>query len=146
MPTPDANPAGASRHAGARRRLFLLAVGTMPLLTGVAPALGQAEYTGVLPTTPPPDVYVVDTYVGTSPGTSPGVVTLVGAGVRPSVFPSQLGSVGTISVADGALGDAPAVDEGDGRLVTGWDVLTIGALGLTAVVAFAVGGARFRSL
>lgn len=143
MPTPDANPVGVSGQPRVRLRLFLWAVGTMPLLAGVAPALGQDGYTGVPPTTAPPDVYVVDAYVGASPGTSPGVVTLVGAGVRPSALPSPLGSVGAISVADGALGDAPAVDEGHGRLVTGWDVFTIGALGVTAVVAFAA--ARFRS-
>lgn len=145
MRTHDANPARGSAQHRARRRLFLLAVGSMPLLMGVAPAQGQVGYTGVPPTTAPPDVYVVDTYGDTSPGAQPGVVTLVGAGVRPSALPSPIGSGGTISVADGALGEAPAVDEGDGRLVTGWDVLVIGALGLTAVVAFAVTAARFRS-
>lgn len=144
MATPDATPMRGSRHRRVRRRLLLFAVGSMPLLTGVAPALGQVDYTGVPPTTAPPDVYVVDTYVGASGNTSPGVMILVGAGVPPSALPSQLASAGTISVADAALGAAPAVDEGDRRLVTGWDVVTIAALGLTAVVAFAA-AARFRS-
>ncbi|MDQ4069863.1 MAG: hypothetical protein M3203_10410 [Actinomycetota bacterium] len=122
-----------------------MSVGTVLLLGGAAPALGQVDYTGVPPTAPPPDVYVVDTYVGAPAASSPGVVTSVGAGVRPSALPSQLATGGAIFVADAALGVAPAVDEGDRRLVTGWDVVTIGALGLTAVVAFAVAAARFRS-
>lgn len=145
MRRPDRTAAPLSRRSRARRRLVLSAVGSLSLLTAVAPALGQVDYTGVPPTTAPPDVYVVDAYVGTSPGTSPGVVARVGAGARPSALASQVGSAGTLSVADGDPGDAPAVDEGDGRLVTGWDVLTIGALGLTAVVAFAIAAARFRS-
>lgn len=150
MRRPDRTAAPLSRRSRARRRLVLSAAGSLSLLTAVAPALGQVGYTGVPPTTAPPDVYVVDAYVGTSPGTSPGVVARVGAGARPSALASQVGSAGTVSVADGGPGDAPAVDEGDGggdgRLVTGWDVLTIGALGLTAVVAFAIAAARFRSL
>ena len=143
MRTPDAAPMRASRHLPVVRRLLLLVVGPIALLSGVAPALGQVDYTGVPPITAPPDAYVVDTYVNTYAGTSPGAVTLVGAGPRPSA--SQVGSGGTISVANAALGEAPRVDEVDRRLVTGWDVLTIAALGLTAVVAFAVAAARFRS-
>lgn len=144
MRTPDDTLTRGSRHPRVRRGLFLLAMGSMAL-TGIAPALGQVDYTGVPPTTAPSDVYVVDAYVGTYAGASPATVTVVGAGVRASVLPSQLGSGGTISVADAALGDAPTVDEGGRRLVTGWDVLTLAALGLTAVVAFAVAAARFRS-
>jgi hypothetical protein len=144
MPAPDATAMPVLRHRSVRRRVFLLAV-AMPLLTGLAPALGQVDYTGVPPAPASPDVYVVDTYVGTAAGTGPNVVTVTGSGTRPSVLPSQLGLGGTISLTDAAVGQAPIVDEGDHRLVTGWDVLTIAGLGLTAVVAFAVAAGRFRS-
>ena len=145
MRRPD--PAGVRRPApaGARRLLLLLSAGSALLLAGAAPALSQADYTG-LPPAPPQDPYVIETYVGTSGNTSPGVAPPVGAGVRPPAPPPLTGSGGTVSVASAALDDAPpAPVQGDRRLVTGWDVVTITALGLTAVVAFATSAARFRS-
>lgn len=144
MRRPD--PAGVPRPApaGARRLLLLLSAGTVLLLAGAAPALSQAEYTG-LPPAPPQDPYVLEAYVGTFGNTSPGVVTPVG-GVRPPGPPPLTGSAGTVSVANAPLDDAPpAAGQGDRRLVTGWDVVIITALGLTAVVAFATSAARFRS-
>ncbi len=131
-----------------RRRLGLLLVlwsAATLLLTGAAPALGQVDYAGVPPVPPVPDVYV-DTYVGTYAGSPLGAAPPVATAVRPPGPPPPGRSGGTMSVSSAALGEAPqALVEGDRRLVTGWDVVTIAALGLTAVVAFAISAARFRS-
>ncbi|MDQ3898098.1 MAG: hypothetical protein M3326_12810, partial [Actinomycetota bacterium] len=106
------------------------------------------------PASPPPaDVYVVDPYVDpyvnpyVNPyvGASAAVGAPVGDGVRRS-GPPLSGSGGTVSVTDAALGDPPTDrTEGDRRLVTGWDVVSITALGLTAVVGLSASAARFRS-
>ena len=145
MRRPDAGPVRRPAPTGARRLLLLLSAGIVLLLAGAAPALSQAEYAG-LPPAPPQDVYVVDAYVATYAGAPPGVAPPVGGGVRPLGPPPLSGSGGTVSVAGAPLDDAPpAADQGDRRLVTGWDVITITALGLTAVVAFATSAARFRS-
>lgn len=130
-------------HRGAMLFAFSAAAS---LLMGPGPAFGQVDYTGVPPAPPADDVYVVETYVGTYAGNPPAVASQVAAGVRPLGPPPLGGSGGTMSVASAALGEGPeAAIEGDRRLVTGWDVVTMTALGLTAVVAFAVSAARFRS-
>lgn len=144
MPRPDGAGVRRPAPAGARRLLLLLPAGIVLLLAGAAPALGQAGYTG-LPPAAPQDAYVVEAYVATYAGTPPGVAPPLGAAVR-SPAPPLSGSGGTVSVAGASLDDAPpAAGQGDRRLVTGWDVVTITALGLTAVVAFATSAARFRS-
>ena len=136
---------GRAARAGARRLLLLLSAGIVLLLAGAAPALSQAEYTG-LPPAPLQDAYVVEAFVAAYAGVSPGVPPSVGGAVRPLGPPPLSGSGGTVSVASSSLDDAPpAAAQGDRRLVTGWDVITITALGLTAVVAFATSAARFRS-
>ena len=145
MRRPDPSAVRRPAPAGARRLLFLLFAGSVLALTGAAPALSQAEYTG-LPLAAPQDAYVMEAYVATLNGASPGVAPPLGGPVRPPVPAPLAGSGGTVSVASASLDDAPpAADQGDRRLVTGWDVITITALGLTAVVAFATSAARFRS-
>lgn len=130
--------------ADVRRLLFLLSASAVLVLAGAAPAASQAEYTG-LPPAGPHDAYVVDAYVGTYADTSPGIATLAEGGVRPPAPPLR-GSAGSVSVASAPFDDAPpTADQGDRRLVTAWDVITMIALGLTAVVAFATSAARFRS-
>ena len=126
--------------------LLVFSAGALLLLLGAAPASGQVDYTGVPPVPTGPDVYVVDTYVGTYAGNPPAVAPLVAAGFRPMGPPPLGGSGGTMSVASAALAEGPeATIEGDRSLVTGWDLVTMTALGLTAVVAFAISAARFRS-
>ena len=131
--------AAASRGASL---LFLLAVAGLFVVAVPAPAVGQAEYTGIAPPVPPADPYVGSTYAGLSPGAgAPPVVAARSPGTPPG---SRAPAI--LSVGNAALGEAPeVVDEASHRLVTGWDLVTIGALGLTAVVAFAVSAARFRS-
>ena len=127
------------------RTLLFVSTAAASLLTGSAPAFGQVDYTGVPPVPPVPDVYVVDTYVGTYAGTPPGAAPPVAAGIRPAAPPLG-GSDGRTSVAGAALGEAPEpLVEGDRRVVTGWDLVTMTALGLTGLVAFAISAARFRS-
>lgn len=128
------------RGAKSRGLLFLLSVVAFVLLG--TPALGQAGYTGV-PTPPPPGgMYVgpvsVDPYTGAR---APAVVLprlpAPDRGGEPS---------GPVSVASGRLDDlAPTPEQGKGSLVTGWDLVTLAGLGLTAVVAFAVSAGRFRA-
>ena len=144
MRQPDIRRVRRPRRPPVRTLLRILGLGGVLLLSGAAPALGQVDYTGVPPTVNPPDVYVVDTYVGTPASNSPGVVTLVSAGIRPPAMITPTGSPGTLSVADAAAADPP-VNEGDRRLVTGWDLVTVAGLGVTALAAFAVSGLRFRS-
>lgn len=136
MHGPDTAPTGSSRRVLARSLLFVLAAATF-LLVGTQPALGQVDYTGV-PTSVPPG----DTYVGPYAGLSPGVASAALGTVRPPGPPSRSASM---SVGNAALGDVPsAAQRSDPRLVTGWDLVTMAALGLTGVVAFAVSAARYR--
>lgn len=133
------------RSCRARRAALLLACGTVLLLSGATPARGQLGYTGVPPTSPSSDVYVGDTYAGLYLGPSPSVATAAGGVVRSS-GPASSGTAATLSVADAALNDGPPeMAEGDRRLVTPWDVVSIAALGLTAVAGLSASAGRFRS-
>lgn len=118
--------------------VFLLAV----LAVGGSAALAQAGYTGVPVPPPPGDLYVdpvsVDPYTGVRPPTA--VVARLPAPQPPS------GPNGVMSVATGRLDDLPPGGDGGNRaLVTGWDLVSLAGLGLTAVVAFAVSAGRFRA-
>lgn len=130
---PESATMGSSRLLGAALLLFASA-GTL-LLIG-SPAFAQTGYIGV----PPVDPYVVPvgSYVGI--GTSPG------AGVRSS-GPTPQGSPGAvITVGTEGLGAPPdTLIVGRRSVVTGWDLVVIAAVGLTAVAGFAVPTGRFRS-
>ena len=98
------------------------------LLAGTSAAVAQVGYTGV----PSPST---DTYVGTYVGPSSAVGTAAGGG----------GATRVASVANTPQPDAAqATEPSERRVVTGWDLVTIAALGLAAVVAFAVSAGRFR--
>lgn len=128
------------RWTKAKGLLFVLSAGAFLLLG--TPALGQVQYTGV-PTPPPPgEIYVepvsVDPYTGVRP---PAVVL-----ARRPAPDAGGGPSGPVSVASRPLEDLTTTPEqGDGSLVTGWDLVTLAGLGLTAVVAFAVSAGRYRA-
>lgn len=134
MRRPDRAPLKSSRRRGPCGFLLVLLTGTV-LLTGAPAALGQAGYTGVTP--PPP---IVDTYVGPYVGLGPPA-----GGAVQLATPRAQGAAGAAISVGNPLGDASAVDRGANRVVTGWDMVTIAALGFTAVIAFAVSAGRFRS-
>ena len=127
-----------------RSRLLFFVATAIFSLAGAPAALGQVDYVGIPP--PTGDPYIV-TYVGTYAGPSPqfgGPAGGAGQVLAPPV--SQAGANGGISVSTAALGESPQpVDEGDGRLVTGWDLVTMAAIGLGALAALAVPAGRFRS-
>ena len=108
------------------------------LVVGGTPLAAQVGYTGV-PAAPSPD-----TYLGTYVGTPSAVGTVVGGTGAPVSVP-QGGAARTASVAH-APEDyaAEAAEPGDHSVVTGWDLVTIAALGLAGVVAFAVSAGRLR--
>ena len=111
------------------------------LMAGASPALAQVGYTGIPAPPPPGDVYVQPVYVDpyTGVGAPPG-----GPGRLPAPLPSG-GPTGVMSVATGPLDDRPPTgDQGARAVVTGWDLVTLAGLGLTAVVAFAVSAGRSR--
>lgn len=138
MRRPDRAPLKTSRHRGACGFLLVLMTGTV-LLTGAPAALGQAGYTGVAP--PPP---IVDTYVGPYVGPYVGLGPPAGGAVQLAT-PRAQGAAGPVISVGNPLGDPSAIDRGANRVVTGWDMVTIAALGFTAVIAFAVSAGRFRS-
>jgi hypothetical protein len=134
-----------ARSRRTRRPLLLFALGTLLLLSGARPALGQLGYTGVPAASPPPDVYVGDPYVGPYVVASPGVAPPAGADVR-SPGPAPSAAPAALSVSDAALTDRPPdMVKGDRRLVTGWDVASIAALGLIAVAGLSASAGRLRS-
>ena len=133
--------------AQVRRRRVRLVMSTAAflvalLVTGAPAALAQAGYTGVPPSPPPGDVYVEPVYVDPYSGVgAPPVVV-----ARLPVVAPQRRPAGVMSVGAGPLdGLGPTSEQTDGRLVTGWDLVTLAGLGLTAVVAFAVSAGRIRS-
>ena len=118
--------------------VFVLSLGTL-LLAGTHSAMAQVDYTGV------PSSSSQDTYLGTYVGPASAVGTAV-AGTAPSAASVPQGGAGrTASVAGAPLPDSVEASElGERSVVTGWDLVTIGALGLTAVIAFALSAGRFR--
>ncbi len=136
-------PAPSSGHRAGRRLLLLVLAGSF-LLAAAPAALAQVGYTGV---DPPPQTRDTDAdpYVGlyVSPSQDPGMST-VSAGPFSAPRPSSAVG-GAISVGNAALGDvSPPVEQGDG-LLTRSDLVTTTALGLTAVIAFAVATGRLGS-
>ena len=131
---PYSVPVESSRHLRVTLLVFAVSAGTL-LLVG-SPALAQTGYTGI----PPTDTYVgpVDTYVGL--GGSPR------AGVALSAPTPQGSTGGMITVGTEGL-DGPPETLSDGRrnLVSGWDLITIAAVGLTVAVGFARSTGRFPS-
>lgn len=131
-----------SRRRGAKAQGLLVLLSAAAFVILGTPALGQAPYTGV-PTPPPPgDIYVepvsVDPYTGARP---PAVVLARLPAPDRGGEPS-----GPVSVGSRRLDDLAAPPEqGEGALVTGWDLVTLAGLGSTAVVAFAVSAGRFRA-
>lgn len=126
------------RSRPVRATLLLLMLSAGAFLLAGAPALGQTGYTGVGPPPPPPG----DTYVGPYTGiaAAPGVAARL-----PEPMPRGLADA-TVSVASRGLGGPPQTVDADRRnLVTGWDLVALASLGLTAVVAFAVSTGRLRS-
>lgn len=120
-----------------RATLLLLTLSAGAFLLAGAPALGQTGYTGVEPPPPPGDTYV---------GPYAGIATPPGVAVRLPTPTPQGPSGAAVSVATGALGDpGQTADPNRRNLVTGWDLVAVAALGLVAVVAFAVSAGRFRS-
>lgn len=112
------------------------------LVAGAPGALAQAGYTGVPPSPPPGDAYVEPVYV--DPYTGVGAPPVVVA--RLPVVAPQRQPAGVVSVGTGPLdGLGPTSEQTDGRLVTGWDLVTLAGLGLTAVLAFAVSAGRIRA-
>ena len=144
MPQPDHVVTRRGRSRPTPGLPLMLALGTVLLLSGATPALGQLGYTGTPPAASPQDVYVGDPYVSPYVASSPGVAPPAGeavrsAGLRPS------GTAAAVSVTDAALSDPPPdVVEGDGSVVTGWDVVAITALGLTAVAGLSASAGRLR--
>lgn len=121
-----------------RSTLLLLVLSPGAVLLAGAPAVGQTGYTGIGPPPPPPgDTYVVS---------YPGIPTPSGVVVR-LPEPAPRGPSGAaVSVQTQGLGDPPQTVGADRRnLVTGWDLVAVTGLGLTAVIAFAVSAGRFRS-
>jgi hypothetical protein len=107
--------------------VFVAHAGTL-LLAGTSAAVAQVGYTG-LPSSPPSE-----TYVGTYVGPPSAVGTVVGAGGAPRAA----------SVANTQPDAAEVTEPGERSVVTGWDLVTIAALGMAAVVGFAVSAGRFR--
>jgi len=129
---------GGGPGASPSRALLVALVAGIFLLIG-DPALAQTGYTGVgLP--PPPDTYVApiaDLYAGL--GASPGEAVPF-----PAPTPRPSGEVITVSTE--RLGDPLlALDQGRQGLFTGWDLVALAALGLTAAAGFAVAVGRSRS-
>lgn len=127
-----------------RRLLFLLLIAGIFMLAGAPAALGQAAYyTGVTPPLPPIEGTYVGAYVGPSIGLfgSPGT----GAGGQPPAPGAQGGARSVVSVGVEAGGGFPLTDDLGQRFVTGRDLVTVAALGLTGVVGLAVSAGRSRS-
>lgn len=136
----------SSPHVRHGRTRLVVSTGTFLvalLVAGAPAALAQVGYTGV-PTSPPPgDVYVEPVYV--DPYTGVGAPSPVVAARLPAVAP-QRRPAGVMSVDTRSLDDLrPASEPTAGRLVTGWDLVTLAGLGLTAVVAFGVSAGRVRA-
>lgn len=147
MSRPDNAVARRARSSRARRSLSLLlfVLGTVVLLSAATPAMAQVGYAGVPSAPPPSDVYVGDAYVSPYAGGSTGVAAPRGVGDRSPGAPAS-GAAAAVSVRDPALTDRPPdVVRGDGRLVTGWDVVSLTALGLVAVAGLSASAGRWRS-
>lgn len=106
---------------------------------GTPSAAAQVGYTGV------PSSSSTDTYLGTYVGPPSAVGTVVANTGAPAASVPHGGAARTPSLAH-ASGDyaAEAAEPGDHSVVTGWDLVTIAALGLAGVVAFAVSAGRLR--
>ena len=136
MSRPDRVP--MKRSLPVRATIVFVLCGATLLLAGTPPTVAQVGYTGV-PSPPPGDIYV-----GSYVGPASAVGTGAGTGARAATVP-QGGAARTASVASAPQAEsAQATDPGERGVVTGWDLVTIAALGLTGVVAFAVSAARFR--
>jgi hypothetical protein len=139
---PSGGASGASsRHRGGRCLLFLLLTGSL-VLTAAPAALGQGGYTGVTPPRP-----VGDPYVGPYVGPYLGPQGLPIAAERAGEFsgPGPQGSAGGAISVENAAGDASSPAQGDDGLLTRSDLVTSGALGLGALIAFVLATGRFRS-
>lgn len=139
MHRPDSGRMASSGHL---RGGWLLLLALAAFLLAGGPALGQTGYTGVTPPPPPPpgDTYVDPVQAYPALGASPGGLARLPA-PAPAGSPGTAMSVGTENLNE----SAQPLDQGRGRLVTGWDLVIVAALGLTALVAFATTAGRFRS-
>lgn len=137
MSRPD--PVPMMRSLPARATIvFALCAATL-LLAGTPSTVAQVGYTGV-PSPPPADIYV-GTYVG--PASARGTV-VAGTGAQAATAP-QAGAARTALVGSPLQAEsAQATEPGERGVVTGRDLVTIAALGLTGVVAFALSARRFR--
>ncbi|MDQ3980200.1 MAG: hypothetical protein M3314_11710 [Actinomycetota bacterium] len=139
----SAHRASRGRGRGGRHLLLFLLVGSF--LLGAAPAaLAQAGYAGLTPPPPNGDLYVgtASTYAGPSPNLG---VAAVPAGAL-SAQSTQGGADRPTSGPNLTLGDASSpIDEGGGGLLTRSDLVASAALGLAALVGFAVATGRLRS-
>jgi hypothetical protein len=134
-------PDGVAMRCALHRRVtiaFALCVGTL-LLAETHSAMAQVGYTGV-PLPPLPDTYI-GTYVG--PASSVGTVVAAPGPLAASVPQDVVRRPASVanSPLDGAVEATAPRQRG---VITGWDLATIGALGLTAVIAFALSAGRFR--